>query len=347
MADFSIIMAFFDGGNSFRRRNLSSVLDRCVAMFPDNEIVVAEQGDSQVSETIQAHGNNVRRLRVDAGKVFHKTRLLNEAVKASNSDIIVMVDADSYLSEDAARSVVAGVDDIVSGKYGILYPYGSVDYLTEAQTKVLLSGDTINSRFCDHGVIMSRQTGLCNMFTRATWEKVAGFDEFFKSWGAEDDAFMFKIRRIVGPVGRTEGNVYHLFHPHVDTNAYRKSYTYMMNRKACALVRRMSDSDMNDYVSRKVSMDLLMEKYEKMHRLDCELRWLCTKSDVLTIDTTIYDFPTDVPMSFGLLFDTMLAEDGPEYTLEFIAETRRELCSLTDEQNVELNAIVERIKAAI
>ena len=330
MADFSIIMAFFDGGNTFRRRNLSSVLDRCVAMFPDNEIVVAEQGDSHVSETIQGHGNNVRRLRVDAGTVFHKTRLLNEAVKASTSANIVMVDADSYLSDDAARSVVSGVDDIVSGKYGILYPYGSVDYLTEAQTKVLLSGDTVNSRFCDHGVIMSRQTGLCNMFTKATWEKVAGFDEFFKSWGAEDDAFMFKIRRIVGQVGRTEGNIYHLFHPHVDTSAYRKGYTYMMNRKACALVRRMSDPDMNDYVSRKVSMELLMEKYEKMHRLDCELRWLCTKSDVLTIDTTIYDFPTDVPMSFGLLFDTMLAEDGPEYTLEFIAETRRELCSLTD-----------------
>ena len=67
----------------------------------------------------------------------------------------------------------------------------------------------------------------------------------------------------------------------------------------------------------------------------------------MTIDTTIYDFPTDVPMSFGLLFDTMLAEDGPEYTLEFIAETRRELCSLTDEQNVELDAIAERIKDSI
>jgi len=344
MADFSIIMAFFDGDNSFRRRNLSSVLDRCVAMFPDNEIVVAEQGDSYVSGTIQGHGDNVRRLRVDAGKVFHKTRLLNEAVKSAKSDNIVMVDADSYLSEDAARSVVSGVDDIVSGKYGILYPYGSVDYLTEAQTKVLLSGDTINSRFCDHGVIMSRQTGLCNMFTKATWEKVAGFDEFFKSWGAEDDAFMFKIRRIVGPVGRTEGNIYHLFHPHVDTNVYRKSYTYMMNRKACALVRRMSDSDMNDYVSRKVSMDLLMEKYEKMHRLDCELHWQCTPGNSLNIDTTIYDFGTDPKMTFTLLFDVMLAEDGPEYTLEFISETRGQLSDLSDEQNAELDAIVERIK---
>jgi len=320
------------------------VLGRLSALFPDNEIVLAEQLPASTSPLDLSEYRNVRRIEVDAGTVFHKTRLLNEAVKASSADVVVMVDADSYLSDEAAKSVEDGVDGVLSGKYGILYPYGSVDYLTEAQTRVLLSGDTVNSKFCDHGVIMSRQTGLCNMFTKATWEKVTGFDEFFKSWGAEDDAFMFKIRRLVGPVGRTAGNIYHLFHPHVDTDAYRKGYTYMMNRKACALVRRMSDSDMSDYISGKASFDSLMDKYEKMHRLDCELHWLCTKSDILSIDTTIYDFPKGVPMSFGLLFDTMLAEDGPEYTLEFIESTRVHLKALTDEQNAELDSIVEAIK---
>lgn len=137
--------------------------------------------------------------------------------------------------------------------------------------------------------------------------------------------------------------MYHLFHPHVDTASYRKSYTYIRNRKLCALVRRMSSSDLADYVSGRAELANLLEKYERMRRLDCELSWHCTPAHILNIDTTIYDFGTDKNMSFTRLFDVMLAEDGPEYTLEFIETTRGQLSDLSDEQNAELDAIVERI----
>ncbi len=260
MPSFSIVVAYKDGKNSFRRRNLTAVLDRCMELMPDAEIVVAEQGESEISTKMKP---GIRRVHVDDGNRFHKTKLLNEAIKASTADVIVMVDGDSYLNEDAVKSIRDGMAVLRQGHAGIVYPYNGVDYLTEGQTRTLLTGGTINSKFSFHGVHIQRQTGLCNMYLKSTWETVGGFDDEFYEWGAEDDAFTYKIKRLVGPVVRLSGYVYHLFHPKVDTETYQNSSVYLYNRKLCACIRRMTLDDLTDYVSHKVSLDDLVDKYDK------------------------------------------------------------------------------------
>ena len=343
MAEFSIIMAYMDGNSSFRRRNVFTVIERCIKLFPDAEIVVAEQGKSSQSDKFESY-EQVKRIQVDAGEKFHKTRLLNEAVRNTSSEVIVMVDADSYIDENASASILNGIKLLKEGKCGILYPFDAVDYLTEAQTRMLLGGETINSKFCAHGVHIQRQTGLCNMYLKSTWEAVRGFDEAFIEWGAEDDAFMYKIKRLVGIVKRTEGHVYHLFHPVVNTDKYINSSIYLKNRKICACVRRMTDDDLKSYVSGYVSMDSLVEKYDGIKRLSVRLQWPCTKHTVLTIDTTIYDVIDDGNLTFTKLLDVIMREDGPDYMPVFVKAVLDPIPDLSDEQKEEIKAFLDKAK---
>jgi len=344
MPNFSIVMAYMDGNNSFRRRNLFAVIDRCLSLMPDAEIVVAEQGESSQSEKLAGYNPRLKRIQVDDGKRFHKTKLLNEAIKNTETDVIVMVDADSYLNDIAAKSIDDGVSLLKKNGVGILYPYDGVDYLSEAQTRTLLGGGTINSKFSFHGVHIHRQTGLCNMYLKSTWEAVGGFDEEFYEWGAEDDTFMYKIKRKVGNVCRTPGYVYHLYHPQVDTVAYKNSSVYMTNRKLCACMRRMSNEDFAAYLDKRVSIGELVDKYNKQNRLDVRLRWPITPATLLTIDTTIYDIDYGDGVTITKILDAVMSEDGAAYIPTFVHEIFDAIPDLSPEQRKEIDDYLENAR---
>lgn len=344
MSDFSIIMAYMDKGNTFRRRNLFTVLERCIKLFPDTEIVIAEQGESGISTKISDWHKNVKRIQVDDGETFHKTKLLNAAVSASSSDAVVMVDADCFLGDGCRWTLGEAVDVLREGKYGIVFPYDSVDYLYEPFTRDIIAGKCVNSSMCDHGEPIFRQTGLCVAFLKSTWEAVGGFDEAFYEWGAEDDAFQFKVRRKVGRETRLHGHVYHLYHPSVSTISYRASARYKKNRKMCACIRRMSDDDFDSYVSGQVSMQEMLEKYEKMGRLSTEMVWEYVPGHRLRIDTTLYDLENDPDMSFTRLMDAVRAADGDEGLIFFVNDVLVGLYGVTESQQEEIQRYVESIE---
>lgn len=347
MSNISIVMAYMDNGNRFRRRNILAVLGRCAELFPDTEIIVAEQGESDIAESFSEISEHIKHIKVDDGQRFHKTKLLNEAIRDASGEVIMMVDADAYVDEALAKSIKDGEKLLLDGCAGIVYPFDSVDYLTDGQTRRLLAGEKINSAFCEHGAAIHRQTGLCNMYRKSAWSSVRGFDEEFYEWGAEDDAFAYKIRRLVGPISRLAGHIYHLFHQQVNTEEYQKSSVYKFNRKLCACIRRMSDDDFWDYEHGNVSLASLAEKYDRSGRLDIRLNWQCTPKTVLSIDTTIYDIDRTGEMSITKLLSAVLAEDGLDYLKVFVDEIFGSVTDLSDEQRAEIDSFIEHAKRTV
>lgn len=343
MRDFLVFTAYYDKGNRFRRRNLLAVLKNFFENFPECDMCVAEQNPTKdtlfTDELMQQYGDRLKYIPVNIpGNEFKKTVLLNAAVRGNPGyKYYVMGDADAYLDKEAIDSIRS-----YDGKASVRLPFNDVLYLNEGDTRRLVAGLDLLPGNKDHGVQINRQTGLTNVFTQEHFDAVNGFDESFSQWGAEDDAFLTKMRRLVNPYERTAGTVYHLFHQRVDTNEYRESAAYIDNRKRCACIRRMTTDELIRYVHGEASLSELMRKYEAMNRLNVRLKWACTPKYYLTIDTTLYDLDYNTEMSFTKILTEVLREDGADYIPTFVNDIFTPIDDLSDQQKKEIQDFVDK-----
>jgi hypothetical protein len=335
--NFLAITAFRDNGDRYRRRNLTATLSNNMRLFPEATFCVAEQNPSGWFETLNMDTGRVRHVKLDIEGEFRKTALLNAAVsEVPDADVVAMVDRDVFLTDK--------VVDYIRGHWqdgSLVFPYSEAMYLKETDTRLLVGGKPLLPGYKDHGVTIDRQTGLCNVFTRDTWKRIGGYDEEFVGWGAEDDAFLTKCRRLVGPISRSREDgciAYHLFHPVINTEDYLKhSPLYLANRVRQACIRRMSDEDLGHYVSGKAKLSDLVEKYGELGRLQVSLEWQCTPTSSLHMDTTIYDVDRSGKMSFTKVMRAVEEEDRAEYCVTFIDDI---LLKLPDLSPVQLDEIM-------
>lgn len=332
-----------DTGDRFRRRNLVECVRRSRSVFPDADIVVAEQGDGA---WVTEQGLPCSHIAMGMSGAFRKTRLMNAAVRENPGyDGYVMVDADVLLTE----SVVQYVRDNYASA-SLVFPYGDCMYLNEPDTSRAVMSRPLLPGEKDHGISQARQTGLCNVFTRDTFDRVGGFDEDFVGWGAEDDAFLVKCRRLCGPILRNPDKgaaVYHMFHPKVNTREYvEHDAGYVANRVRCACIRRMSDDDLGQYVAGKATLAELVGRYSALGKLDIRIDWKYTGRYTIHMDATIYDIDRTGEMSMTRILDAMYMEDGTAATVAFIDDIFKKVGDLTPEQVEELNAARERYVAA-
>lgn len=335
---FLVITAFCDKGDRYRRRNLTATLANNMKLFPEAIFCVAEQNPTGWFETLNMDSERVHHVSMDIEGGFRKTALLNAAIESvPDADVIVMVDGDVFLTEKVVDYIRNHWND-----GSLVFPYSEAMYLKETDTRRLVGNQPLLPGKKDHGANIDRQTGLCNVFTRHTWRRIGKYDEEFVNWGAEDDAFLTKCRRVVGPISRSSEPgciAYHLFHPIVNTNEYlANSPLYLANRVRQACVRRMSDKDMELYVTGKVTLAELVDKYSKMGRLEVSLSWQCTPQASLHMDTTIYDVDRNGEMSFTKVMKAIEEEDRAEYCVTFIDDI---LLQLPDLSPVQLEEIMK------
>lgn len=336
MKDFLIITAFYDTGNTFRRRNLAASITHNLEVFPEADICIGEQN---CSEWFKAQKFPVRHVFIDDAGPFKKTPLLNKCVSGNPGyKAYIMVDADVIITAEVVKFIKENYD-----KASLVFPYGNAIYMTEVDTRRLIAHQNLLPGNKDHGVVIDRQTGLCNVFTWDTYQKVGGFDESFTDWGAEDDAFVVKCKRLVGPIKRNRDEsaiAYHMFHPIVNTTDYLKhSPVYLKNRVRCACIRRMSDEDLHAYVSKERTLEELITKYDALGRLQVKLEWPCTPRAGLYIDTTIYDIDRTGEMSFTKVMAAIELEDDTKYCIEFIDDVLLKIPDLNKEQRDEINGL--------
>lgn len=321
MMKFLAITAFMDNGCPYRRRNIAACIAQMTKSFPEAEHLVIEQGTGEWFDSMEFSVTH-RVMQIDGP--FHKTALLNNAVRENPGyDAYVMVDADVYMCRGMAEYIM---DNTADGK--LVFPYGDTLYLDETDTRRLISTGTTWDGAKDHGIIMARQTGLCNAFTRGSFDAVGGYDDGFTGWGAEDDAFMFKFKRLGYAILRNPDKsvpARHMFHPKVNTAAYLASNSYMENRVKCACIRRMNDSDFKRYISGEAALDEMVAKYSAIGRLAVSLEWKLLPDVMLCMDTTIYDVDRSGEMNMETVLDAVLREDGPDGVTVFIDTVLRKI----------------------
>jgi len=157
---------------------------------------------------------------------FCKGEALNNAVKKSRGKVLVILDADAYLSGEVINHCA---DRILEEKEHHLWyvPYRRLYRLQEGITKRILHSDPRNPlklpsppppEYVEgdgkHSKYGHRYGAMIMMFPREALDAIGGyFDERFQGWGGEDVALLRALDTLYGKHKTTRNDIYHLWHP--------------------------------------------------------------------------------------------------------------------------------------
>ncbi|ANI99907.1 glycosyl transferase [Polynucleobacter wuianus] len=215
----------------------------------DFEIIIADDGSTestkQIIDTFKAsHAMSITHLwQEDQG--FRKTKILNQAIAASQGDYLVFLDGDCIVQPDFVERhrELAQKGYLVTGSRVLLNEKLTQDLLTwptwdfkRFNSKLLgerLSGGINkylplvikfgNGGWRDYKKFVWRRIKGCNMACwKADAQAIDGFDETMTGWGHEDADFILRLQRhhIKRKSGSWATEVLHLFHKiHDQSNA--------------------------------------------------------------------------------------------------------------------------------
>jgi glycosyl transferase family 2 len=167
----------------------------------------------------------------DLSTPFCKTAAVNDAFRRSHGDVIVILDADCYISGDTIRNLASQIRTARSKRQKLWFiPYRRFYRLSEEASVELLASNPANpmrfsdppaSNDIDPTILPGSQSfghwygALIQMMPREAFVAAGLMDERFKGWGGEDLAFMQAVDTMYGPHKTFNGPVFHIHHPTV------------------------------------------------------------------------------------------------------------------------------------
>lgn len=207
--------------NMEKFNNLRRVLD-WVNGFSNVDVIVVEQDKhSKIS-----HLNvKARHIFLKSDKAYNKSWAFNVALKYAKSDVIVFSDADLVMEPNQFIESIKELD-----KFEMVNPYKSVVDLQPHE-----------SNFSFEQIFKIDREGeekkLCSgiaIFRKAAIHKIAGWNEDFKGWGAEDDFVSHKVKNFLTWT-EMPNRCYHLYHSRVQPDMKLYQNNLQLLNSLCSL----------------------------------------------------------------------------------------------------------------
>lgn len=148
----------------------------------------------------------------DPRPTFNRGRALNAGVARAAGDVLVFVDADMVVPDEA---IYAALDAVGQGA-AMVVPFRRLLGLTGPASELVITGRSAFGPWGPDQVDLEwdrPSAGGMNVIRRDVFERVGGFDERFAGWGGEDAAFSIAVGTLAGPVEWVAATAVHLWHP--------------------------------------------------------------------------------------------------------------------------------------
>ena len=217
---FSIIIPFKNNDKS-RERNLHFILNYYKKYLPSSEIIVVEQNTH--TDFLLTSDKVEKYLKIKTNdNFFAKALLFNSGYNISRTDYIIMADADCVIDKNILENINEYYEYF---DHHFVLPYNNeVYYLSEIETNRFIDDNDCNISQNQNKNVdgIKLASGGVGIISSSNFYKVGGFDERFKGWGAEDDAFYNKCSIMGVPPYRLSYDLLHLYHNvfHTEDNNY-------------------------------------------------------------------------------------------------------------------------------
>ena len=253
-----------------RLRNVITSLTYILRHYPDSKVIVKEVDDHshfkfRALPVIQKYVSTDKLTHIfedSKEKFFHKTRILNDLLVASDTEIVYNHDVDVILPQRSVETAYKAIKDHADA----VYPFGcgvyqwAVNYPGELFEKFLDSN--FNFQILDgyRGRVAS-SIGWGQMIKRDVEIEAGLWNENFISWGAEDCEFYFRLNILGYKVGRVNDDIYHFEHGRTFNSHYHNP-KFMDNHKLWQNIRTWDKEDVFAYYS---VQDYLKERRKQLN----------------------------------------------------------------------------------
>lgn len=142
---------------------------------------------------------------------WNKSRMVNQAAEESDSDVLVIADADCVVCDWSLGEAIR-----LAGEGMFASPHNCICYTSPRQKAELLGfdpGQPVRGRWFRNTRTWVRAWGGLWVIPREMFQAVGGMDEGFWGWGWQDVAFQCRVREHHGkPFRRLAGPLFHLYH---------------------------------------------------------------------------------------------------------------------------------------
>jgi predicted glycosyltransferase involved in capsule biosynthesis len=191
-------------------------------------------------------------------KFFHKTRILNDLLVASDTKIIYNHDVDIVLP---ISSYTLSYNAIKNSNLDCVYPFGcgvyqwAVNY-SENAFNHFLDSDFDFSVLQDHKFRVASSIGWGQMIKRQVEIDIGFWNENFVSWGAEDCEFYFRVNSFGYKVGRINSDIYHFehgrtFNSHYNNPKFIDNHNLWQNIRTWDALKLKSYYEQQSYIKKR------------------------------------------------------------------------------------------------
>jgi len=163
---------------------------------------------------------------------FHRTRILNDMLMESTTDVVVNYDTDVIFP---VSSYISAYKMVLEDGYDLVYPYGQGTYQRKVTVDQNLINKFVSEKFSEKtfesnpsNEVSTSDYGWAQFFNRQSYINGGMENENFVSYGYEDNERPVRFEKLGYKVGRVDGLIYHMEHartmnswftnPHINNN---------------------------------------------------------------------------------------------------------------------------------
>jgi len=188
-------------------------------------------------------------------KYFHKTKILNDLLEISDTEVVCNYDADVILP---VSSVEKAYEMIISGQSDAVYPYGAGVYQKAVNYEKDVYRTFINSKMNqdDITVLNSYSTtttstiGWCQFIRRENYINSFMMNENFAAWGPEDCELYYRLNLLGNKVDRVNDFVYHLEHQR-SNDSWFSNPSWQENMRLWGWIRSQNKESLIEYYKKQ------------------------------------------------------------------------------------------------
>jgi glycosyltransferase involved in cell wall biosynthesis len=234
-----------------RLNNLRRVIDWINGFQGVDLIIIEQDKHSKIS-----HLNlRCRHIFLKSEKPYNKSWAFNVATKMAKSNIIVFADSDLIMNPN---EFIEGLKMLE--QYEMVNPYKSVVDLNGQETglplEAIIKIDRPGRGETDHQKVPICG-GIC-MFRKEAIDKIAGWNEQFIGWGAEDDFVSLKVQHFLN-WKQMDYRCFHLFHNREQPNMQE----YQRNLSLLDQYNKLPREEFMKNLHRDVQKNGMKNKYDE------------------------------------------------------------------------------------